>query len=70
MHTELNINLPILGIITIILVIAKVMNLIDLSWVWVFAPLWISVLIVVAFYLLTLLFIGVTALFIWIANLF
>jgi hypothetical protein len=70
MHAELDINLPIWGIITIILVIAKVMNLIDLSWTWDFAPLWVPVLIVVAFYLLTLLFVGVTALFIWIANLF
>ena len=33
---------PIASILTIIFVIAKLSRLIAWSWVWVFAPLWIS----------------------------
>lgn len=33
-------SIPILGIITVILVSARVSGLIDLAWVWIFAPLW------------------------------
>lgn len=38
----MNINLNYMHILTIILVILKATNHIDWSWIWVFAPTWIS----------------------------
>lgn len=35
------------GILTIIFVVLKLLNLIDWSWVWVLSPLWIGAIIVV-----------------------
>lgn len=45
------------GALTLILIVLKLLKLIDLSWVWVLAPLWIPAALVVvgiAIYLLAL----------------
>jgi uncharacterized integral membrane protein len=37
------------GLITILLVILKVTDNIDISWIWVFAPYWLPMAIVIGF---------------------
>lgn len=38
---------PLLGLLTCVLIVLKLMGLITISWWWVFAPLWIVIAIVV-----------------------
>jgi len=39
------------SILTIVFIVLKLTGNIDWSWVWVLSPIWISVLLVVGFYL-------------------
>ena len=38
---------PLLGLLTCVLIVLKLMGLITISWWWIFAPLWIVIVIVV-----------------------
>ena len=49
------------GVLTIIFVILKLIGVIKWSWVWVLAPLWISVCLSLIIYLIGLLIIGIIA---------
>lgn len=59
---NLSIGLPGGGVtlLTIVLVILKVQDYIDWSWVWVFSPLWIGAA-VIAFVLLVIVIVAVLA---------
>lgn len=47
------------GALTLILIVLKLLKLIDLSWVWVLAPLWIPAALVVAGIAIYLLVLGI-----------
>lgn len=49
------------SILTIIFVVLKVIGVIEWSWVWVLAPLWISVIISLVFSLIALLIVVIAA---------
>ena len=38
-------GLGLAGVLTVIFFVLKVLGVIDWSWIWVFSPLWISVLL-------------------------
>lgn len=38
------------GLLTLLFVVLKVLNVIAWSWVWVFAPLWIGLLLALVFF--------------------
>lgn len=38
-------GLGLAGVLTVIFFVLKVIGVIDWSWIWVFSPLWISVLL-------------------------
>jgi hypothetical protein len=44
------------GVLTIVFIVLKLLNLITWSWWWVLSPLWISTLIAVLFILLLIIF--------------
>lgn len=50
-------GLGLAGVLTVIFFVLKVIGVIDWSWIWVFSPLWISVLLFTSI-LGTLLFIA------------
>ncbi len=54
-------KIGLLGIITIILVIAKVCGAVTFSWWWVFAPLWLPFLIVLGIIALAAIGVGIVA---------
>ena len=59
---EMKINLSFgsfLPALTLIFVIAKLMNKVDWSWWWVFAPIWMPIVIAIFF------LIGIVALKVW-----
>lgn len=41
-----NSGIGFVGLLTIILIVLKILQLITCSWIWVLAPIWISTLIV------------------------
>lgn len=45
-------------ILTIVFIVLKAFNVIDLDWIWVFSPIWITVALVIA----CLIIIGIIAL--------
>lgn len=47
------------GTLTLILIVLKLLKLIDLSWIWVLAPLWIPTAIVIAGIAIYLLVLGI-----------
>ena len=47
------------GALTLILIVLKLLKLIDLSWIWVLAPLWIPTALVIAGIAIYLLVLGV-----------
>jgi hypothetical protein len=47
------------GLLTIVLVIAKAMGYLEIEWLWVFAPLWLPVAIVLGLMLIVLALIAV-----------
>lgn len=49
------------SILTIIFVVLKLVGVIEWSWVWVLAPLWISVAISLVFTLIALLIVVIAA---------
>lgn len=61
-NRSLGISLP--AVMTFILAVLKLLGLIDLSWFWVFSPLWISL----AFLMVGLLVFGVVALILAFAH--
>ena len=42
------------AMLTLIFILLKVTHLIDWGWIWVFSPLWISVIIVIVLFLIFL----------------
>jgi hypothetical protein len=42
------------GLLTIVLVILKVMGYLEIAWLWVFAPLWLPVAVVLSLMLIVL----------------
>ncbi len=50
-------GLGMISTLTLLLVVLKLFNLISISWLWVFSPIWISaflvVLLVLGFYIVT-----------------
>lgn len=65
-------SIPILGIITILLVCARIFGFIDLAWVWVFAPLWVPPVVILGVVILGLAFMiifgAVGVLIIWLGE--
>ena len=45
MDIKINFDLSVGTILTIVFVILKLIGIINWSWLWVFSPLWISVII-------------------------
>lgn len=45
MNIKINFDLSVGTILTITLVILKLIGIISWSWLWVFSPLWISIII-------------------------
>ncbi|MFA0822915.1 MAG: hypothetical protein ACC612_08485 [Methanomethylovorans sp.] len=45
-------NVGFTGLLTIVLVILKVMEHLEISWLWVFAPLWLPVAVVLSLILI------------------
>ena len=44
------------GLLTITFIVLKLVGVIDWSWVWVLAPLWIGAILVIVLLLLSVLF--------------
>lgn len=44
------------GLLTIAFIVLKLCGVIDWAWIWVFAPLWIPIAVVVGVYLIVLVF--------------
>lgn len=42
---EVKLDLTIPNIITAVLIILKLLGMISISWIWVFSPIWISMII-------------------------
>ena len=42
------------GLLTIVFIVLKLCNVINWSWMWVFAPLWIPVLLLVVIFALVI----------------
>ena len=40
------------GLLTIVFIVLKILNIIDWSWVWVLAPIWISFALWVIFFII------------------
>lgn len=51
-----NISLGILDVIAIVFIILKLLDIIAWSWIWVLAPIWIPVCIVVIIWVLAHIF--------------
>lgn len=49
------------GLLTIIFIVLKLIGVIEWSWVWVLSPLWISVGLSLAIYLIGMLVVGIIA---------
>ena len=45
MNIKINFDLSVGTILTIIFVVLKLIGIISWSWLWIFSPLWISVII-------------------------
>ena len=59
---------PLVSILTIIFVIAKLTGYITWTWWWVFSPIWISLATTISLLLIFALVIGIAALAIWIKD--
>ena len=44
-NTTVNGGIGFCGVLTIVFIVLKLMNIISWPWVWVLAPLWISILV-------------------------
>lgn len=51
---KLNINIGFCGILTIVLIVLKLMGEIAIGWGWVFAPIWIPIVLVIAIIAITI----------------
>lgn len=49
-------GLGIVGTVTTIFVVLRLLNVIDWSWWWVLSPLWISILLFIGFIILLVIF--------------
>ena len=45
MNIKINFDLSVGTILTIIFVVLKLIGIINWSWLWIFSPLWISIII-------------------------
>ena len=59
---------PLVSILTIIFVIAKLTGYITWTWWWVFSPIWISLATTISLLLIFALVIGIAAVAIWIKD--
>lgn len=53
---NVNINGWFTGLLTIAFIVLKLCGVIDWAWIWVFAPLWVPIAVVVGTYLIVLVF--------------
>lgn len=53
-----------LGLLTIVFVVAKITGYIEWSWLWVFAPIWIPLVILLGIFLIA----GIFALIAWLIR--
>lgn len=53
---NVNVNGWFTGLLTIAFIVLKLCGVIDWAWIWVFAPLWIPIAVVVGTYLIVLVF--------------
>lgn len=53
---NVNVNGWFTGLLTIAFIVLKLCGVIDWAWIWVFAPLWIPIVLVVGVYLIVMLF--------------
>ncbi len=56
---EINLNPSFLAIVTIILLVAKIWGKISISWLLVFAPLWLPVALILGIVIISLIIVGV-----------
>lgn len=49
------------SLLTIIFIVLKLIGVIEWSWLWVLSPLWISVVLSLAIYLIGMLIVGIIA---------
>ena len=47
-----NLSFDLAAVVTLVFLVLKLTHVIDWAWVWVFAPLWIQLIITVCFLLL------------------
>lgn len=55
-NINVNVNGWFTGLLTIAFIVLKLCGVIDWAWIWVFAPLWIPIAVVVGTYLIVLVF--------------
>ena len=53
---NVNVNGWFTGLLTIAFIVLKLCGVINWAWIWVFAPLWIPIVLVVGVYLIVVLF--------------
>ena len=51
-ETTVNGGIGFTGLLTIVFIVLKLTGYIEWSWLWVLCPLWISVLLVIAIYII------------------
>lgn len=56
---EININPSFLAIVTIILLVAKIWGKISISWLLVFAPLWLPFALILGIFTICLIIVGI-----------
>lgn len=56
---EINLNPSFLAIVTIILLIAKIWGKISISWLLVFAPLWLPFALILGIFTICLIIVGI-----------
>lgn len=57
--TKNNTNFSTVLVLTIVFIVLRLTNVIDWSWIWVFSPIWIELLIVALIFVITLLILSI-----------
>ena len=57
--TKNNTGFGTVSVLTIVFIVLKLTNVIDWSWIWVFSPIWIELLIVALIFVITLLILSI-----------
>ena len=57
--TKNNTGFGTVSVLTIVFIVLRLTNVIDWSWIWVFSPIWIELLIVALIFVITLLILSI-----------